>query len=39
MEPSIESNLMFPLIEAARAYVTLGEMTAALKDVFGMPNY
>ena len=28
-------NLMEPILEAVRAYATLGEMAAALKDVFG----
>src|SRR5262249_45964994 len=28
-------NLMEPILEAARAYATLGEMAGALKDVFG----
>jgi methylmalonyl-CoA mutase N-terminal domain/subunit len=28
-------NLMYPILEAARAYATLGEMCDALRDVFG----
>ena len=28
-------NLMPPLVEAARAYVTVGEMVETLKEVFG----
>ncbi len=30
-----ESNLMVPIIEAVRAYATMGEICKALKDVFG----
>jgi methylmalonyl-CoA mutase N-terminal domain/subunit len=29
------SNLMEPILEAVRAYATLGEVAAAMKDVFG----
>jgi methylmalonyl-CoA mutase N-terminal domain/subunit len=28
-------NLMEPILDAVRAYATLGEMAAAMKDVFG----
>jgi methylmalonyl-CoA mutase N-terminal domain/subunit len=28
-------NLMYPLLEATRAYATLGEMCDALRDVWG----
>jgi methylmalonyl-CoA mutase N-terminal domain/subunit len=28
-------NLMYPILEAARAYATLGEMCDALRDVWG----
>lgn len=28
-------NIMYPLIDAVRAYATLGEMTGVLKEVFG----
>ncbi len=38
-EEGKDSNLMFPILEAARAYATLGEITGALKDVFGTVNY
>jgi methylmalonyl-CoA mutase N-terminal domain/subunit len=31
-----EENLMPPLVEAAKAYVTLGEMCDALRDVWGV---
>lgn len=30
-----ENNLMVPIIEAVRAYATIGEICGALKDVFG----
>ncbi len=30
-----DSNLMVPIIEAVRAYATMGEICKALKDVFG----
>ncbi|MCC6193125.1 MAG: methylmalonyl-CoA mutase [Burkholderiales bacterium] len=30
-----DSNLMVPIIEAVRAYATMGEICTALKDVFG----
>lgn len=30
-----DSNLMVPIIEAVRAYATIGEICGALKDVFG----
>ena len=30
-----KGNIMYPLIDAVRAYATLGEMTAVLKEVFG----
>jgi methylmalonyl-CoA mutase N-terminal domain/subunit len=30
-----EANLMEPILEAVRAYATLGEMNRAMKDVFG----
>ncbi|MBZ0148547.1 MAG: methylmalonyl-CoA mutase, partial [Pseudorhodoplanes sp.] len=30
-----DSNLMMPIIEAVRAYATMGEICGALKDVFG----
>jgi methylmalonyl-CoA mutase N-terminal domain/subunit len=33
---SKDNNLMFPILEAARVYATLGEITGALKDVFGV---
>jgi len=29
------ANLMPPILEAARAYATVGEMCDALRDVFG----
>lgn len=32
---SSDSNLMVPVIEAVRAYATMGEICGALKDVFG----
>lgn len=32
---SSENNLMVPIIEAVRAYATMGEICTALKDVFG----
>ncbi len=38
-EESKDNNLMFPIIEAAKAYATLGEITGALKDVFGRAKY
>jgi methylmalonyl-CoA mutase N-terminal domain/subunit len=28
-------NLMYPILDAARAYATLGEMCDALREVFG----
>jgi methylmalonyl-CoA mutase N-terminal domain/subunit len=31
-----DTNLMPPIIEAARAYVTMGEMCDALRDVWGV---
>jgi methylmalonyl-CoA mutase N-terminal domain/subunit len=37
-EEGKDSNLMFPILAAARAYATLGEITGALKDVFGTVN-
>jgi methylmalonyl-CoA mutase N-terminal domain/subunit len=30
-----DENLMYPIVEAARAYATLGEMCDALRDVWG----
>jgi methylmalonyl-CoA mutase N-terminal domain/subunit len=30
-----EANLMYPILEASRAYATLGEMCDALRDVWG----
>ncbi|MDQ4081656.1 MAG: methylmalonyl-CoA mutase family protein, partial [Actinomycetota bacterium] len=30
-----DANLMYPIIEAARAYVTMGEMCDALREVWG----
>jgi methylmalonyl-CoA mutase N-terminal domain/subunit len=30
-----DANLMPPLIEAVRAYATIGEIVGALADVFG----
>jgi len=30
-----EDNVMYPMIECARAYATLGEMCDALRDVWG----
>lgn len=32
---SSDNNLMVPIIEAVRAYATMGEICGALKDVFG----
>lgn len=34
-EENEENNLMFPILEAVKTYATLGEITGALKDVFG----
>jgi len=34
-EESNENNLVFPILEAVKAYATLGEIRAALLDVFG----
>jgi methylmalonyl-CoA mutase N-terminal domain/subunit len=31
-----DKNLMYPIIEAARAYVTMGEMCDALREVWGV---
>ena len=31
-----ETNLMYPIIDAARADVTMGEMCDALRDVWGI---
>ncbi len=31
-----DTNLMYPILEAAKAYATAGEIIAALKDVFGI---
>jgi methylmalonyl-CoA mutase N-terminal domain/subunit len=31
-----EANLMYPIIDAARADVTMGEMCDALRDVWGI---
>ena len=28
-------NLMYPIMEAVKAYATLGEIARAMKDVFG----
>jgi methylmalonyl-CoA mutase N-terminal domain/subunit len=30
-----EGNLMYPILDASRAYATLGEMCDALRDVWG----
>ncbi|CAG0990955.1 methylmalonyl-CoA mutase, N-terminal domain [Burkholderiales bacterium] len=35
MPEGSDSNLMGPIIEAVRAYATMGEICGALKDVFG----
>ncbi len=37
-EESEDNNLMFSILEAAKAYATLGEITGALKDVFGVAS-
>jgi methylmalonyl-CoA mutase, N-terminal domain len=31
-----DTNLMYPIVEAARAYVTMGEMCDALREVWGV---
>ena len=34
-EARATANLMEPILEAVKAYATLGEISGALKDVFG----
>ena len=31
-----DANLMYPIVDAARAYVTMGEMCDALREVWGI---
>jgi methylmalonyl-CoA mutase N-terminal domain/subunit len=31
-----DANLMYPILDASRAYVTMGEMCDALREVWGV---
>ncbi len=34
-QPAAQENMMYPILEAVKAYATLGEICDAMRDVFG----